>query len=35
VEVLDRGALEDAISVARQLLNAVRHCLAASGIDVS
>ena len=35
VEVLDKGALEDAISAARQLLNAVRHCLAASGVDVS
>ncbi len=33
VEVLDQDALEDAIRAARELLNAVRHCLAAKGID--
>ena len=35
VEVLDQDALEDAIRAARELLSAVRHCLAAKGIDVS
>jgi hypothetical protein len=35
VEVLDRGALEDAIRAARELLRAVRYYLAAKGIDVS
>jgi hypothetical protein len=35
VEVLDQDALEDAIRAARELLNAVRHCLAAKGIDIS
>ncbi len=35
VEVLDQDALEDAIRAARELLNAVRHCLAATGIDIS
>jgi hypothetical protein len=35
VEVLDQDALEDAIRAARELLSAVRHGLAAKGIDVS
>jgi hypothetical protein len=35
VEVLDQDALEDAIWAARELLSAVRHGLAAKGIDVS
>lgn len=35
VEVLDQDALEDAIRAARELLRAVRHYLAAKGIDVS
>jgi hypothetical protein len=35
VEVLDPDALEDAIRAARELLSAVRHLLAAKGIDVS
>ena len=35
VEVLDQDALEDAIRAPRELLGAVRFCLAAKGIDVS
>ena len=35
VDVLDQDALEDAIRAARELLSAVRHCLAAKGTDVS
>ena len=35
VEVVDQDALEDAVRAARELLGAVRHCLAAKGIDVS
>ena len=35
VEVLDHDALEDAIRAAREFLGAVRHYLAAKGVDVS
>ena len=35
VEVVDQDALEDAVRAARELLGAVRHCLAARGFDMS
>lgn len=35
VETLDQEALEDAIRAGRELLNAVRHGLAAKGVNVS
>jgi hypothetical protein len=35
VEVVDQDAVEDAIRAARELVSAVRHYLAAKGIDVS
>lgn len=35
VEVLDQDALEDAIRAARELLGAVRRCLAVKSIDVA
>lgn len=35
VEVLDQDSLEDATRAAREFLGAVRHFLAAKGIDVS